>query len=157
MQLNNADVVKKFIFRYLSAPLTDGFWNILVDITNKDKFNKFIELNKFLNNVCIIRVDLQVGHSIFAHSRSFRPPRKILSSTEFKSAKTPCPTCKSIVTEILFSGFCYRCYIHDPPVEKFEDLFNRRICHYLFLKVFFADSLFFHSFYIYLDFISEFF
>jgi hypothetical protein len=24
--------------------------------TNKDKFNKFIELNKFLNNVCIIWV-----------------------------------------------------------------------------------------------------
>jgi hypothetical protein len=54
MQLNDADVVKKFIFRYLSAPLTDGFWNILVNITNKDKFNKIIELNKFLSNVCII-------------------------------------------------------------------------------------------------------
>jgi hypothetical protein len=57
MQLNNADVVKKFIFRYLSVPLPDGIGNILVNKTNKDKFNKFIELNKFLNNVCIIRGD----------------------------------------------------------------------------------------------------
>jgi hypothetical protein len=39
--------VKKFIFRYLSVPLTDGVGNISVDITNKDIFNKFIELNKF--------------------------------------------------------------------------------------------------------------
>ena len=36
MHLNNADVVKKFIFRYLSVPLTDGLWNILVNIKNKD-------------------------------------------------------------------------------------------------------------------------
>jgi hypothetical protein len=36
MQFNNADVVKKFIFRYLSVLLTDGLWNILIDKTNKD-------------------------------------------------------------------------------------------------------------------------
>jgi len=40
MHLHNADVVKKFIFRYLSAPLTDGYWNIFMDITNKDIPNK---------------------------------------------------------------------------------------------------------------------
>jgi hypothetical protein len=40
MHLHNADVVKKFIFRYLSVPLTDGYWNILMDITNKDIPNK---------------------------------------------------------------------------------------------------------------------
>jgi len=57
MQSNNADVVNKFIFRYLNVPLTDGFRYILVSITNKDIFNKFIELNKFLSNVCIIRVN----------------------------------------------------------------------------------------------------
>jgi len=57
MHLNNAGVVKKFIFRYLSVPLKDGYWNIFMDITNKDIPNKFIELNKFLNNVCIIRVN----------------------------------------------------------------------------------------------------
>jgi len=56
MHLNNADVVKKFIFRYLNVLLTDGFWNIFVDITNKDIPNKFIELNKFLSNICIIWV-----------------------------------------------------------------------------------------------------
>jgi hypothetical protein len=53
---DNTDVVKKFIFRYLSVPLTDGTRNILVNITNKDKFNKFIELNKFLSNICIIQL-----------------------------------------------------------------------------------------------------
>ncbi len=52
----NADVVKKFIFRYLDLPLTNGSENILVNITNKDIPNKIIELNKFLSNVCIIRV-----------------------------------------------------------------------------------------------------
>ena len=57
MHLHNADVVKKFIFRYLGVPLTDGLWNILLNITNKDIFNKIIELNKFLNNVCIISVN----------------------------------------------------------------------------------------------------
>jgi len=56
MHLHNADVVKKFIFRYLNVPLTDGYWNIFMDIINKDIPNKFIELNKFLNNVCIIWV-----------------------------------------------------------------------------------------------------
>jgi hypothetical protein len=56
MQFNNADVVKKFIFRYLDLPLTNDSLNILVNITNKDVFNKFIELNKFLSSVCIIRV-----------------------------------------------------------------------------------------------------
>jgi hypothetical protein len=61
MHLHNADVVKKFIFRYLSVPLTDGYWNIFMDITNKDIPNKSSlrvvdELNKFLNNVCIIWV-----------------------------------------------------------------------------------------------------
>jgi hypothetical protein len=55
--LNNADVVKKFIFRYLSVPLPDGVGNILMTKTNRDIFNKIIELNKFLNNVCIIRVN----------------------------------------------------------------------------------------------------
>jgi 5'-nucleotidase len=54
--LNNAGVVKKFIFRYLDVPLTDGFRNIFLNITNRDIFNKIIELNKFLSNVCIIRV-----------------------------------------------------------------------------------------------------
>jgi hypothetical protein len=58
MQLNNADVVKKFIFRYLDLPLTNGSRNILVIITNKDILNKFIELNKFLSNVCIIKVNI---------------------------------------------------------------------------------------------------
>jgi hypothetical protein len=61
MHLYNADVVKKFIFRYLSVPLTDGYWNIFMDITNKDIPNKLSlrvidELNKFLSNVCIILV-----------------------------------------------------------------------------------------------------
>jgi len=56
MQFNNADVVKKFIFRYLDLPLTDGSGNILVNITDKDIPNKFIELNKFLSNVCIVWV-----------------------------------------------------------------------------------------------------
>jgi hypothetical protein len=37
---NNADVVRKFIFRYLSVPLTYGLRNILVSITNKDTPNK---------------------------------------------------------------------------------------------------------------------
>jgi hypothetical protein len=40
MHLYNADVVKKFIFRYLSLPLNDGFCNIFMDITNKDIPNK---------------------------------------------------------------------------------------------------------------------
>jgi hypothetical protein len=57
MLLDNADVVKKFIFRYLSVPLTDGLWNIFVNKTNKDITNNFIELNKFLSNVCIIWVE----------------------------------------------------------------------------------------------------
>jgi hypothetical protein len=56
MHLHNADVVKKFIFRYHSVLLTDGLWNIFMNITNKDIPNKIIELNKFLNNVCIIWV-----------------------------------------------------------------------------------------------------
>jgi len=54
MQFNNADVVKKFLFRYFSVPLTDGFWNILVAKTNKDTPNKLIKLNEFSNNICII-------------------------------------------------------------------------------------------------------
>jgi hypothetical protein len=33
---DNADVVKKFIFRYLDLPLTNGSRNILVNITDKD-------------------------------------------------------------------------------------------------------------------------
>jgi len=57
MHLHNADVVKKFIFRYLSVPSTDGLWNIFMNITNKDIPNKIIELNKFLSNVCIIWVN----------------------------------------------------------------------------------------------------
>jgi hypothetical protein len=48
--------VKKFIFRYLDTPLTNGSRNILVNITNKDIFKVFIELNKFSSNVCIIQV-----------------------------------------------------------------------------------------------------
>jgi len=40
MYLHNADVVKKFIFRYLSVPLTDSSWNIFMDTTNKDISNK---------------------------------------------------------------------------------------------------------------------
>jgi len=40
MHLYNADVVRKFIFRYLSVPLTDGLWNIFINITNKDITNK---------------------------------------------------------------------------------------------------------------------
>jgi hypothetical protein len=40
MYLNNADVVKKFIFRFLSVPLTDGLWNIFMIIMNKDIPNK---------------------------------------------------------------------------------------------------------------------
>jgi hypothetical protein len=44
MHLHNADVVKKFIFRYLSVLLTDGLWNIFMNITNKDIPNKIIEL-----------------------------------------------------------------------------------------------------------------
>jgi hypothetical protein len=57
MQLNNADVVKKLIFRYLSLPLTNSIENIFINRTNKDNLNKIIELNKFLSNVCIIRVN----------------------------------------------------------------------------------------------------
>jgi len=38
LQLNNADVVKKFIFRYLNGPLTDDVWNILMIKTNRDNF-----------------------------------------------------------------------------------------------------------------------
>lgn len=56
MKLNNADVVKKLIFRYLSVPLTNGIANIFMNKTNKNNLDKFIELNKFLSNVCIIRV-----------------------------------------------------------------------------------------------------
>jgi len=37
MQFNNADVVKKFIFRYLDLPLTDGLWNIFKVSINKMK------------------------------------------------------------------------------------------------------------------------
>jgi hypothetical protein len=40
MHLHNADVVKKFIFRYLSVPLNNGYWNIFMAITNKDFPNK---------------------------------------------------------------------------------------------------------------------
>ncbi len=36
MHLDDADVVRKFIFRYLSIPFSDGFWNISMNITNKD-------------------------------------------------------------------------------------------------------------------------
>jgi len=32
--------VKKFIFRYRSVPLTNGYCNIFVDITDKDIPNK---------------------------------------------------------------------------------------------------------------------
>jgi hypothetical protein len=36
MHLYNADVVKKFIFRYLSVPLNDGLCDIFINKTNKD-------------------------------------------------------------------------------------------------------------------------
>ncbi|OGW43705.1 MAG: hypothetical protein A2Y66_06305 [Nitrospirae bacterium RBG_13_41_22] len=49
--------MKKFIFRYLNVPLTDDIWNILMTKTNRNIINKIIELKKFLNNVCIIRVN----------------------------------------------------------------------------------------------------
>ncbi len=39
MQLNNADVVKKLIFRYLSVPLTNGITNIFIRRTNKNNFD----------------------------------------------------------------------------------------------------------------------
>jgi len=48
--------VQKFIFRYLDLPLIDGLRNFLVNRMRKDIFNKFIELNKFLSNVCAIPV-----------------------------------------------------------------------------------------------------
>ena len=62
MHLHNADVVKKFIFRYLNVPLTNGLWNIFMNITDKDIPNKSSlrvvdELNKFLSNVCIIWIN----------------------------------------------------------------------------------------------------
>ena len=53
--MNNADVVRKFIFRYLSVPLTNSITNIFINRTDKNNLNKFIELNKFLGNVGIIR------------------------------------------------------------------------------------------------------
>jgi hypothetical protein len=40
MHLHNADVVKKFIFDTLVSFYTDGYWNIFMDITNKDISNK---------------------------------------------------------------------------------------------------------------------
>jgi hypothetical protein len=40
MHPHNADVVNKFIFRYLSVPLNNGYRNIFMDITNKDIPNK---------------------------------------------------------------------------------------------------------------------
>jgi len=40
MHLHNADVANKFIFRYISVPLTDGSMNIFMDITTKDIPNK---------------------------------------------------------------------------------------------------------------------
>ncbi len=55
MRLNNADVVKKLIFRYLSVPLTNGIANIFINKINKNDLDILIELNKFLSNVCIIR------------------------------------------------------------------------------------------------------
>jgi len=45
MHLHNADVVKKFIFRYLSVLLTDGYQNIFMDITNKDIPNQIHRVN----------------------------------------------------------------------------------------------------------------
>jgi len=38
-QLNNADVVKKLIFRYLSVPLTNGMANIFINSTNKNNLD----------------------------------------------------------------------------------------------------------------------
>jgi len=56
--INNADVVRKFILRYLSTHLTDNIWNILTTITHRDVFNKIIELKKSLNNVSIILINV---------------------------------------------------------------------------------------------------
>jgi len=56
VRMKDADVVKKFIFRYLSVPLTDGCWNNLVRITKENHFNNIIELNKFLNNEPLVKV-----------------------------------------------------------------------------------------------------
>jgi hypothetical protein len=39
MQLNNADVVKKLIYRYLSVPLTNGIANIFINRTNKNNLD----------------------------------------------------------------------------------------------------------------------
>ncbi len=38
----------------------------------------------------------QAGYSIFAHSRSYRPPRLILLKTELKSAQILCPACANL-------------------------------------------------------------
>jgi hypothetical protein len=43
-----------------------------MNITKKDIFNKFIELNKFLSNVCIIRVNKFYLYEKLYHSRSHR-------------------------------------------------------------------------------------
>ena len=74
---DNADVVEKFIFRYLDLPLTNGSGNILVKITDKDIPNKFIELNKFLNNVCIIRVNLS-EIDMFVRERDYLHQKSIV-------------------------------------------------------------------------------
>jgi len=66
MHLHNADVVRKFIFRYLSVPFTDGYWNIFMDFTNKDILNYSSlrvvdELNKFW--FIRIKVDVKIMFS----------------------------------------------------------------------------------------------
>jgi len=48
--------VKRFIFRYISVPASDGVKEYFLIISEKDISNKFIELNKSLNNICIFRV-----------------------------------------------------------------------------------------------------
>jgi hypothetical protein len=37
--MNDADVVKKFIFRYLSVPLTNGITNIFINKTKKNNLD----------------------------------------------------------------------------------------------------------------------
>jgi len=49
--------VKKIIFRYLRVSLPDGLRTIFVNTTKKDIAKNLIELNKFLNKVCIIQAN----------------------------------------------------------------------------------------------------
>ncbi len=46
--------------------MTEKLFSDFCKSLNKDVFNKFIELNKILNNVCIIRVKVKDGPEIAA-------------------------------------------------------------------------------------------